>query len=147
MALTPLIQQFMQMRGNLAPALASVEQLYRPPTPSSDGRPTAFQAGNPQGGRGTFEGLSKGGDWKANLSPAERWILTRESGLNPAAKNPTSTAFGIWQGLDYTRKKYLGANWQTTDPWLQLDAFRRYVADRYGNAEKAMQFHQQKGWY
>jgi hypothetical protein len=49
--------------------------------------------------------------------------------------------------LESTRKQYLGADWQTTDPAKQLDAFRRYVADRYGTAEKAQAFWQEHGWY
>lgn len=96
---------------------------------------------------GTAAPAVSGGDWQASLTPAERWILERESSLNPTAQNPTSTAFGIWQGLESTRKQYLGENWQTTDPVLQLDAFRRYVKDRYGTAEAAQAHHEAEGWY
>lgn len=71
----------------------------------------------------------------------------KESGLNPTAKNPTSSAFGIWQGLESTRKAYLGPNYQTTDPVMQLDAFRRYVKDRYGTPENAQAFWQRNHWY
>lgn len=93
--------------------------------------------------------LGPGGGWMkaANLSPAERWVIMRESGGKPDAQNPTSTAFGIWQGLASTRKAYLGADWQTTNPLKQLDAMRRYIGDRYGTAEKAVEFHKRKGFY
>lgn len=95
----------------------------------------------------TAVATSTGGDWQASLTPAERWILTKESGLDPTAQNPSSTAFGIWQGLESTRRQYLGDQWETTDPTLQLDAFRRYVKDRYGTAEAAKAFHEANGWY
>jgi hypothetical protein len=84
---------------------------------------------------------------RAQLTPAERWIIMRESSGRPDAKNPTSSAFGIWQGLNSTRQQYLGADADTTDPYKQLSAMRRYIGDRYGTAEKAVEFHKRKGWY
>ncbi len=91
-----------------------------------------------------------GGGWRGSLSPAESWIIQRESSFNPRADNPTSTAFGIWQGLDSTRKAYgrkVGVDPNTVNPWQQLAMFRSYVKDRYGTAEGAQRFWQAKGWY
>lgn len=81
------------------------------------------------------------------LSPAEAWIIQHESSGRTNAQNPTSTAFGLGQLLLANRKKYLGADYATTDPNKQLAAFRAYVRDRYGDANRAMQFWRAKGWY
>lgn len=93
-----------------------------------------------------------GSGWQSSLTPAERTLLQHESGLNPLAKNPTSSAFGIWQGLTSTRNAYgakVGVNPNTTNPVEQLAMFRRYIQDRYGNADKAWQFWQSNNphWY
>jgi hypothetical protein len=83
----------------------------------------------------------------ATLSPAERYIVQHESGGSTTAKNPTSTAFGLGQLLIANRRHYLGANANTTDPTLQLKAFRGYVHDRYGTAERAEAFWKSHHWY
>jgi hypothetical protein len=90
------------------------------------------------------------GSWQSTLSPAERWILTKESSLRPTADNPTSTAFGLGQLLYANRVYYgrkLGISPNTRDPFQQLRMFRAYVRDRYGTAEKALAFWQRNGWY
>jgi hypothetical protein len=81
------------------------------------------------------------------LSPGERYIIQHESGGSTTAKNPTSTAFGLGQLLIANRRHYLGANANTTDPTLQLQAFRSYVKDRYGNANRAEAFWKSHHWY
>ena len=81
------------------------------------------------------------------LSTGERYIISHESGGSTTAKNPTSTAFGLGQLLIANRRHYLGANANTTDPTLQLQAFRHYVKDRYGNADKAAAFWKAHHWY
>lgn len=98
-------------------------------------------------GATTSGGASANGDWRSTLTPDETWLWTRESSLDPTADNPTSTAFGIWQGLAATRKQYLGKDWETTDPYKQIDAGRRYIKDRYGNAANAKAFWVRQGWY
>ncbi len=81
------------------------------------------------------------------LSPSERYIIQHESGGSTTAKNPHSTAFGLGQLLIANRRHYLGANAGTTDPGLQLRAFRSYVHDRYGNADRAAAFWRSHHWY
>jgi hypothetical protein len=81
------------------------------------------------------------------LSPAEHYIIQHESGGSTTAKNKTSTAFGLGQLLIANRRHYLGANANTTDPGLQLQAFRGYVKDRYGNANRAEAFWKSHHWY
>jgi hypothetical protein len=83
----------------------------------------------------------------SQLSSSERYIIQHESGGSTTAKNPSSTAFGLGQLLVANRRHYLGANANTTDPGLQLKAFRGYVHDRYGNADRAASFWRSHHWY
>jgi septal ring factor EnvC (AmiA/AmiB activator) len=83
----------------------------------------------------------------SSASDAEFNIIMRESGWNPFADNPTSTAFGLGQLVFSQRQAYLGANADTTDCGLQLQAFRKYVSNRYGTAENAWAFWQAHHWY
>jgi septal ring factor EnvC (AmiA/AmiB activator) len=83
----------------------------------------------------------------SGTSAAEHWIIMHESGGDPTADNPTSTAFGLGQLLLGNRILYLGQDYATTDCGKQLSAFRAYVRDRYGTAENAQAFWQANGWY
>jgi peptidoglycan hydrolase CwlO-like protein len=83
----------------------------------------------------------------SSTSAAERWIIMQESGGDPTAQNPSSTAFGLGQLLLGNRILYLGQDYATTDCAKQLSAFRAYVRDRYGTAEAAQAFWQAHGWY
>jgi septal ring factor EnvC (AmiA/AmiB activator) len=94
-------------------------------------------------------GIVRGGG-KCDLSgtsDAEYFIIMKESGGDPTADNPTSTAFGLGQLLLDLRRRYLGANYDTIDCGLQLQAFRAYVRARYGTAEAARAFWLSHGWY
>jgi hypothetical protein len=86
------------------------------------------------------------------VTPAEKWILDHENAsYDTSAYNPINTstghAFGLGQLTDATREKYLGANMNTTDPALQIQAFRGYIKDRYGTAEAAVEFWKAHNWY
>ena len=83
----------------------------------------------------------------SGTSDAEYFIIMKESGGDPTADNPRSTAFGLGQLLLDGRRHYLGDNYATTDCALQLQAFRGYVRDRYGTAENARAFWLSHGWY
>jgi septal ring factor EnvC (AmiA/AmiB activator) len=83
----------------------------------------------------------------SGTSDAEYFIIMKESGGDPTADNPRSTAFGLGQLLLDGRRHYLGANADTIDCSLQLQAFRGYVRDRYGTAENARAFWLSHGWY
>ena len=86
----------------------------------------------------------------SGLTAAEEYIISRESGGNPLARNPTSTAFGIGQLLIANRRKYgaqLGIDPDTTYPSQQLELFRAHIAERYGTAQAAMEFWQSHNWY
>jgi septal ring factor EnvC (AmiA/AmiB activator) len=96
--------------------------------------------GRPAGGSGRRCDL-------LGTSAAEHWIIMHESSGDPTADNPTSTAFGLGQLLLGNRILYLGQDYATTDCGRQLWAFRAYVRDRYGTAERAKAFWQANGWY
>ncbi len=86
-------------------------------------------------------------DASGGMPASARWIMMHESGGNPHAKNPHSTAFGAFQMLKATRKQYMGADWQSHDLSKQYAGASRYVRDRYGNWDKAQQFWQKHHWY
>lgn len=83
----------------------------------------------------------------SGASDAEYNLVMKESGWNPFADNPTSTAFGLGQLVFSQRQRYLGDAAGTTDCTLQLKAFRGYVRDRYGTAEAAWSFWLSHHWY
>ncbi len=83
----------------------------------------------------------------SGTSDAEYWIVMHESGGDPTAANPSSTAFGLGQLLLDLRQRLLGADYDTIDCSKQLYAFRQYVKERYGTAENAKAFWLAHGWY
>ena len=69
----------------------------------------------------------------------------RESGWNPNAQNPTSTAYGIPQFLDST---WAGTGIaKTSDGYRQIDAGLIYINNRYGSPCGAWAHSQSTGWY
>jgi TP901 family phage tail tape measure protein len=72
-------------------------------------------------------------------------LWTHESGWNPTAQNPTSSAFGIPQFLDSTWGSVGGH--KTTDPRLQIQYGLQYIAQRYGDPAKAWNFWQGHHYY
>jgi TP901 family phage tail tape measure protein len=127
--------------------------------------PTPFQVGlegimkAAKGMDGAFGDMSGVDNWlKAALSytkmPADwleplKWIIGHESGGDPHAKNPHSTASGLFQMIDTTwadaRDKSLPNDiW---NPIINAIAGIRYIADRYGNANNAVDFWKAHGHY
>jgi peptidoglycan hydrolase CwlO-like protein len=115
-------------------------------SPSTTAPPPATTA-PAQGGPAPSVPLRDGRCDLSGTSAAEQWIIMHESGGDPTADNPTSTAFGLGQLLLGNRILYLGKDYATTDCGKQLAAFRTYVHDRYGTAEAAQAFWQSHGWY
>jgi hypothetical protein len=65
-------------------------------------------------------------------------LLHKESRWNYKAKNPKSSAFGLFQMIGNKEK----------DPIKQIDKGLRYIEHRYsGSACKALAHHKLKGWY
>jgi len=60
-----------------------------------------------------------------------KWILTKESHMNPKAKNPTSSAKGVGQLLDTTYKN-IGLK-HSADPMAQVVASIAYISRHYGS--------------
>lgn len=138
------------LRTNAALFDAQAQQLNQNQALINQGMQAATSGG--RGGGGAVPQAN--GKYKvgsvSGLSQAEAYIIQHESGGNPTADNPTSTAFGIWQGLDSTRRAYaarFGFDPNTTDVNQQLTMFRAYIRDRYGTAENAMRFWQAHHWY
>lgn len=76
---------------------------------------------------------------------AINWIIGHESGGNPNAQNPTSTAYGLFQFLNSTWGSVGGT--KTSDPAAQILYGLRYIASRYGSPTGAQAFWQSHGWY
>lgn len=79
--------------------------------------------------------------WANN--PAILAIVAHESGFNPNIKNPSATAFGLFQMIDSTWASYVPeVPHGTTDPYWQAVGAFRYISDRYGTPERAWAFWQ-----
>jgi hypothetical protein len=69
----------------------------------------------------------------------------KESGWNPDAQNPSSSAYGIPQFLDST---WAGTGIaKTSDGYRQIDAGLIYINNRYGSPCGAWSHSQSTGWY
>ena len=64
-------------------------------------------------------------------------LWMRESRWDPRADNPKSSAFGIPQML---KMKEL-------DPFKQIDLGLKYISHKHLTPCRALQFHNQRGWY
>lgn len=81
----------------------------------------------------TKYGWGTGSEWMA----LQR-LVGNESGLNPIAQNPTSSAFGLFQFLDSTWK-LVGCN-KTADPAEQSRCGMLYIKQTYGSPSAALRF-------
>jgi hypothetical protein len=73
-------------------------------------------------------------------------LWTRESGWNPFADNPTSTAYGIPQSLPGTKMASAGADWRT-NPRTQITWGLGYIRARYENPCRAWAHSESGNWY
>jgi hypothetical protein len=84
-----------------------------------------------------------GGD--ANQFSCLENLWGKESGWNPNAQNPSSSAYGIPQFLDST---WAGTGIaKTSDGYRQIDAGLIYIKNRYGSPCGAWGHSQANGWY
>jgi hypothetical protein len=103
-------------------------------------------AAAPAAPSGSFQdyALSKLGGDSGQFSCLES-LWGRESGWNPNAQNPSSTAYGIPQFLDST---WAGTGIaKTSDGNRQIDAGLIYIDSRYGSPCGAWDHSQSTGWY
>lgn len=73
-------------------------------------------------------------------------IISRESGWNVHATNPSSGAYGLPQALPGSKMASEGADWQD-NPATQLRWALKYMDGRYGSPCGAWGFWQAHGWY
>ncbi len=87
-------------------------------------------------------------DWmRAAGIPEDQWryvdyIVSRESGWNPSARNPSTGACGLVQAYPCSK---LGSNWR--DPVHALKWQYSYVSARYGGYQGAYVFWKRNSWY
>jgi hypothetical protein len=82
--------------------------------------------------------------WEGNQWSALAKIVQAESGWDPNAQNPSSTAYGLFQFLNGTWGPY---GKKTSDPQLQAQYGLQYIKDRYGDPQGALNFREDHGWY
>jgi hypothetical protein len=73
-------------------------------------------------------------------------LWTRESGWNPSADNPSSSAYGIPQALPGSKMASAGADW-ATNPVTQITWGLGYIRDRYGSPCGAWAHSESSGFY
>jgi murein DD-endopeptidase MepM/ murein hydrolase activator NlpD len=78
--------------------------------------------------------------------PCAAAIITRESGWQVHALNPSSGAYGLAQALPGSKMAAAGPAWRD-DPATQLRWMRSYVDSSYGGACAAWSFWQAHSWY
>lgn len=97
-------------------------------------------------GSGSFQdyALAQLGGDSSEFSCLEN-LWGKESGWNPNAQNPSSSAYGIPQFLDSTWKGTGIA--KTSDGYRQIDAGLIYIDSRYGSPCGAWSHSKSTGWY
>jgi hypothetical protein len=90
------------------------------------------------------EAMNAARGWAAHWGALYQ-LVQHESGFNPNAQNPTSTAYGLFQFLDSTWAS-VGIG-KTSDPRMQTEAGLRYIAQRYGTPSGAWAFWTRNHWY
>jgi Transglycosylase SLT domain len=73
-------------------------------------------------------------------------IVSRESGWNYHATNPSTGAYGLVQALPGSKMASAGADWQT-NPATQIKWGLNYMNSRYGSPCGAWSFWQANHWY
>jgi len=79
-------------------------------------------------------------------------LAMRESGWNPKAANPSSSARGIAQTM---MSAHFGPNWRTDpkalkflqDPSAQIKWMVDYIHRKYGSPMDALRHHEKRNWY
>ncbi|MFE0425023.1 transglycosylase SLT domain-containing protein [Streptomyces sp. NPDC058953] len=73
-------------------------------------------------------------------------IVTKESGWDVQASNPSSGAYGLVQALPATKMATAGSDWKT-NPETQIEWGLNYMEERYGSPCAAWTKWQTQGWY
>jgi tape measure domain-containing protein len=83
-----------------------------------------------------------GEQWKA-----VDYIISRESSWNPKAQNPSSTAAGLPQFIAANQRHYGVYPIRQQSVWKQLDAFMKYVTERFGGVLQARDYWKSHHYY
>jgi phage-related protein len=95
------------------------------------------------GVKGIVQGIFANAGWTGDQWAAADWVISHESGWNPQAQNPTSSASGLFQMIDSTWHAYGNhqyAHMKDAPAADQGMAGRRYIAERYGDPLGAKAF-------
>lgn len=117
----------------------------RAPAPSAPVTPTrpAAPGANPYEAEFVRAARTAGVPESWATNPALIQLVKHESSFSPQAKNPNSSAFGLFQFLDSTWKSNLPeVPYGTKDPYWQAVGGFRYIQQRYGTPERAWAFWQ-----
>ena len=124
---------------------------YNSETPANKIQETNYQANNsgnkifePNQAREAFEQITA--DLGVTGSEKEIWadVITRESGWNTYATNPSSGAYGLPQSLPGDKMASVGGDY-LTNPYTQLTWMYNYVKSRYGSFAGINWY--SRGWY
>lgn len=74
------------------------------------------------------------------------YIITRESGWNYKAQNPSSSAYGLCQALPGSKMETVGSDWKS-NPVTQLKWCDGYAKERYGGWKEAQEFWKENNWW
>ncbi len=74
------------------------------------------------------------------------WIVTRESGWDVHATNPSSGAYGLGQALPGYKMASEGSDWRD-NPVTQIKWTLNYMDERYGSPCSAQSFWEAHNWY
>lgn len=87
----------------------------------------------------------------SNHIPSFEWIIQKESSWSVNTDHPgKSSAYGLAGFLDGTwNSSYNGTKgcFKSDDHYHQIDCAIKYIKQRYGNPENALNHHILKGWY
>jgi hypothetical protein len=95
---------------------------------------------------GQVNTIAAGKGWGASEVTAWLQVISRESGGNPTAKNPSSGAYGIAQFINGPGE-YAQYGGDVNTVAGQLTAMANYIHQRYGTPSAAWAHEQQFGWY
>ena len=84
--------------------------------------------------------------WSSDQMGCLDSLWTKESGWNPHAANPTSSAYGIPQALPGSKMATAGSDW-ADNPATQIEWGLGYIRDSYGSPCSAWGHSESYGWY
>ena len=84
--------------------------------------------------------------WSSDQMGCLDSLWTKESGWNPHAANPSSSAYGIPQALPGSKMATAGSDW-ADNPATQIEWGLGYIRDSYGSPCSAWGHSESYGWY